>query len=129
MKIITKSFNKFKKPCLWPIFGPFLTYLVQNNFPETPALSLITSCSFLAPFQNDGIPRKCPDRRKNAKMDGRTDRPFLTGPFRLRPGVEKISLIFPLKFSKSKQIYFKYSYINFVVIQSLKKAAPFCDLQ
>ena len=37
--------------------------------------------------------------------------------------------IFPLKFSKSKQIYFKYSYINFVVIQSLKKAGPFCDLQ
>ena len=69
------------------------------------------------------------DGRMQRWMDGRTDIPFLTGPFRLRPGVEKISLIFPLKFSKSKQIYFKYSYINFVVIQSLKKAGPFCDLQ
>ena len=31
---------------------------------------------------NVSIPRKCPDRRK---VDGRTDRPYFKGPFRLTP--------------------------------------------
>ena len=49
-----------------------------------------TSHRFLAPCQNlekttDAIPRKRPDRRK----DGRTDRPYFIGPFRLLPEVQQ----------------------------------------
>ena len=29
---MTKSFNKFKKPCFWPIFGQFSQILQQNIF-------------------------------------------------------------------------------------------------
>ena len=55
---------------------------------QNPALSCTTSYCFLASCQNlektnDTIPGKCPDRRK----DGRTDRSYFIGPFRLLPGV------------------------------------------
>ena len=66
---MTKSFNKFKKPCFWPIFGPFSQILRQNFFsPENRALSRTTSDGFLALCQNsektsDTIPRKRLDRR------------------------------------------------------------------
>ena len=33
--------------------------------------------------------RKRPDRRKNGKMEGWTDRPYLIGPFQLPRGVQK----------------------------------------
>ena len=69
---MTKSSNKLKKSCFWPIF-PILG--VKNFFLENLALSRTTSHGILAPCQNlekvnDTIPRKCPDRWK----DGRTDR-------------------------------------------------------
>ena len=62
---MTKFFHKFKKPCFWPIFGPF-----SQNFQENPALSHTTSYGFLAPCQTlekttDIISRKHPDRHKN----------------------------------------------------------------
>ena len=40
-----KSFNKFKKPCFWYIFGPFSQILWQKFFPESLALS--GSCSWV----------------------------------------------------------------------------------
>ena len=71
-KLMTNFFNILNKT----VFGPFL------------ALSRTTSNGFLVLCQNswknnDTIPRKRPDRRK----DGRTDRPYFTGPFQLMPGV------------------------------------------
>ena len=86
---MTKSFNKFKKPCFWLIFGPFSQILGQKNFfPENPALSRTTSYGLLAPCQNsektnDTIPRK--------RLDGRTDRPYFIGPLRLPPGLGPIN--------------------------------------
>ena len=80
---MTKFFNKFKKSCFWPIFGPF-SHLGQNFFsPESP-LSRTISHGFLAPCQNsektnDTLPR----------TDRRTNRPYFIGPFRLPPGVQK----------------------------------------
>ena len=77
-KLTTKSFNKFKKPCFWSIFGPFSQTLGQKIFPENPALSYTTSYGFLAPYQNsektnDTIPRKRLDRKTNGTAEGRTD--------------------------------------------------------
>ena len=87
---MTKYFNKFKKPCFWPII--FSQFLGQNFFlSENPALLRTTSCGFQAPCQNlektnYAIPRKRPGRRKD---DRRTDRPYFIGPFRLQPGFQK----------------------------------------
>ena len=58
------------------------------------ALSCTTSYGFLAPCQNlektnDAIPRKCPERWKDGRRDGRTDTPYFIGPFLLLPGVQK----------------------------------------
>ena len=83
---MTKFSNKFKKPCLWPILGPFSQFLEQKkNFLENPALSRTTSYGSLAPCQNlekvnDTIQRKRPDK---------PGRPFFIGPFRLPLGVQK----------------------------------------
>ena len=73
-----KFFNKFKKTCFWPIFGPFSQFLGQNFFsPENRDLSHTASCGFLAPCQNlektkDKIPRKCPDGRTEGQKDRQT---------------------------------------------------------
>ena len=87
-KLMTKFSNKLKKPCFWPILALFPNF-GKKNFPEYPALPGTTSYEFLAPCQisekfNDTIPRKRLDRR----TDGRTDRPYFIGPFRLPPRVQ-----------------------------------------
>ena len=74
---MTKCFNKFKKPCFCPIFGPFSQFLRQKIFFWKIWLSFITSRRFLAPCQNleqsnDTISRKCPDRWKDGRKDGQT---------------------------------------------------------
>ena len=76
---MTKFSNKFKKPCFWPIFPIFGA---KKIFLENPALSHTTSYGFLAPYQNlekvnDTIQKKCPDRWKDGRMYGRTDRQTL----------------------------------------------------
>ena len=75
-----KFFNKFKKPCFWPIFGPSAQFLgAKEIFPENLALPCTTSHGFLAPCQNlektnDTIRRKLPDRgRTEGQMEGRAD--------------------------------------------------------
>ena len=88
---MTKFSNKLKKPCFWPILGPFSQFSgAKKNFLENPTLSSTTSRGILAPCQNlekinDTIPRKRPDRRN----DGRTDRPYFIRPFQLPLGVQK----------------------------------------
>ena len=72
---LTKFFNKFKKPCFWPIFPNFGT---KTFFLENPALSCTTSYGFLALCQNsektnDTIPRKHQDRRTDERTEGRKD--------------------------------------------------------
>ena len=74
-----KFLNKFKKPCFWPIFGPFsLFWGAKKILLENSALSCTTSYGFLAPCQNlektnDKIPRKHPDRWKDRQKDRRKD--------------------------------------------------------
>ena len=73
---MTKFFNKFKKPCSEPIFGPFSQFWRQKRFfLENPTLSGTTSYGFLEPCQNlektnDIIPRKSPYRRMNGRTEG-----------------------------------------------------------
>ena len=44
---MTKSCNKFKKPCFWSIFGSFSQFWGQKNFfQENPALSRTTPLDF-----------------------------------------------------------------------------------
>ena len=91
---MTKLYNKLKKPCFWPILGPFFHFWGKKKFsPENLALSRTTSHGILTPCQNlekinDTIPRKCPVRPKDGNLDRRTDRPFFIGPFRLPLGVQ-----------------------------------------
>ena len=82
---MTKFPNKFKKGA-------------KKFFLENPALSCTTSYGFLAQCQNlekvnDTIQRKCPDRQKDRRMNGRmkgwTDRPYFIGPIQLLLGVQK----------------------------------------
>ena len=84
--------NKFKKPCFWPIFGPFSQYWEQNIFPpENPALSCTTSYRFLAPCQNldktnDAIPRTYGQTEE--RTEGQTD-PISLDPSGYCWGVQK----------------------------------------
>ena len=69
----------------WPIFPIFGA---KKIFPEYPALPRTTSHGILAPCQisekaNDAIPRKRLDKWTN----GKTDRPYFIGSFRLPPWV------------------------------------------
>ena len=82
---MTKFFNIFKIPLLWPIFGPFLQFWgVKKIFLENPAdtHNFIWVSSIMPKFRKnyrykDTIPRKCPDRwkgrRKNGRMEGQKD--------------------------------------------------------
>ena len=67
---MTKSFNKFKKPCFWPIFGPFPQIFQQLFSTKNMALSCTTLYGFVVPCQNsqktnDTIPRKCLEEGRN----------------------------------------------------------------
>ena len=93
---MTKFFNKLKNTLFLAHFCSIFLILGVNKL-ENPAGT--TSSGFPAPCQNlektnDTIPRKRPDRRKNERTDGRTDRPYSIGkPFRLPPGVQKVASV------------------------------------
>ena len=76
---MTKFFNKFKKPCFWPIFGSIFSILGAKKFYlENLALSCTTLYGFLAPCQNlektnDTIPRQRLDRWKDGRTEARAD--------------------------------------------------------
>ena len=74
-KVMTKLFNKIKKPYFWPIFGSFSPILGGNEFFQKNLSLSHTSYMFLTPCQNlekikDPIQRKRLYRHTN----GRTDR-------------------------------------------------------
>ena len=76
---MTKFSNKLKKPCFWPLLGPFSQFWGKKNFfSENPALSRTTSNELQATYQilektYDTIPRKYLDRRMDRRMEGRTN--------------------------------------------------------
>ena len=90
---MTKFSNKLKKLFFDPFWALFPSFGTKKKFPRKPALPHTTLYEFLAPCQ---ISEKklmiqfqenaCTEGRK----DGRMDRPYFIGPFRLLPGVQKI---------------------------------------
>ena len=49
---MTKFSNKLKKPCFWPILGPFSQFWGKKKFfSKNPALPCTTPYEFLAPCQ------------------------------------------------------------------------------
>ena len=74
----------------------FTIFWGKKVFPKNPALPCTTSCGFLSPCQNsqknnDPISTKM-DRKKDGRMDTRTERPYFMGPFQLLPGVHQVQL-------------------------------------
>ena len=93
---MTKFLNILKKTLLLTHFGPiFPIFKAKKFFIENPALThnFIWVSSIMPKFKktNDAIPRKHPDRRKDRWKDGRSERPYFTGPFQLMLGVQKRS--------------------------------------
>ena len=80
--------NTLKKPCFWPILGPFSRFFNQKkNVLENPALWCTSSYVFLAPSQNlekvhNTIQRKRLDRQKDRQTEwqkeGMTNRQTLS---------------------------------------------------
>ena len=75
---MTQFSNKFKKPCFWPIFGPFSSFLGQKNFPGksdsvTHNFIWVSSTMPILEKVNDTIQRKWEDRRKDRQKDWRKD--------------------------------------------------------
>ena len=75
---MTKSFNKLKKPCFWPIFGPLAQILGKKIFfPENPDLSHITYIRVIAPCKNsEKTNAKISRKRLVRRTDRKTDRPY-----------------------------------------------------
>ena len=104
---MTKSSNKFRKPCFWPFLDPFFQFWGQKNFSRKSGFAthnFIWVSSPMPKFRkiNDTIPRKCPDRRK----DGRTDRPYFIGPFCPKPEIQKLQIMFNLITNVVKCFFF-----------------------
>ena len=71
---MTKFLNILKKPCFTPFLTHFSNFFGTKKPLENPALSRTTSYGFLASSQNldknnDTIPRKRLDRRKDGKTE------------------------------------------------------------
>ena len=74
----------------------FTIFWGKKVFPKNPALPCTTSCGFLSPCQNsqknnDPISTKM-DRKKDGRMDTRTERPYFMGASQLLPGVHQVQL-------------------------------------
>ena len=88
---MTKFFNKFKKPCFWPIFGQFLT---QKYFSGKSAChaQLHMGFQYHAKIQkktNHKTPRQAKGRKDRQKDIRKDDRPDFKGPFQLLPWVQQ----------------------------------------
>ena len=104
---MTKSSNKFRKPCFWPFLDPFFQFWGQKNFSRKSGFATHNFIWVSSPMPklrqiNDTIPRKCPDRQK----DGRTDRPYFIGPFRPKPEIQKLQIMFNLITNVVKCFFF-----------------------
>ena len=77
---MVKSFNKFKKPCFWPIFGPFSQILGQKKFARK---SGSVTNNFI--WVSSTMP-KLKKTNDTIQKDGRNDRPYFIGPFQLPTG-------------------------------------------
>ena len=101
---MTKSFNKLKKPCFWPIFGPFPQILGQNFFFQK--IRLCHGQLHRGFYHYAKIQKKLMMQFEiTGQKDGRTDRPYFIGSFRLPEIQQEMLLTFMLYYSRSKINY------------------------
>ena len=70
---MTKFFNKFKKPCFWPIFGPFPYFDSKKKFSgksSSVTHNFIWVSSTMPKFRK----KLMMQFQENAQTDGRTER-------------------------------------------------------
>lgn len=79
-KLMTKSFDKFKKPYFWPNLDQFSPFSLLHTTPY----GFLTPCQYLEQT-NDSIPRKCQYGETDRQIDKRADRSFFIGPYPLPP--------------------------------------------
>ena len=75
LKLMTKCFYKFKKPCFWSIL-PILGAKHFSGKSGSDTHKFIRVFSTMPKFRkktNDTVPRKCPDRQKDRVTEGRID--------------------------------------------------------
>ena len=81
-------FLKSPKTMFLGHFGPFLVIFAKKiRLSHTTISGPLTPC-WLSDKTNEPTLKKLTDRRKDERKNGRTDRPYLIGPFRPRPGVQ-----------------------------------------
>ena len=109
---MTKFFNNFKKKTFWAIFGLFSPYFEQKNFSKFTQRALSrTRYGFLPPCQN----LKQNFKRPDWGTEGRTDRPYFTGPFRL-----------PLGIQLCKKLYRSLNYVDFSIHTTIFRKNYLC---
>ena len=97
---MTKFSNKLKKPCFWSILGPFSQFW-GKKIPQKIRLchaQLHMSFQHHAKFQKKLMiqfqENAWTKGQTEEQNDGRTDRPYFIGPFRLPPGVQIMMKLF-----------------------------------
>ena len=91
---MTKFFNKFKKPCFWPIFGQFLTQKYFSGKSGCHA-QLHMGFQYHAKIQkktNHKTPRQAKGQKDRQKDTRKDDRPDFKGPFQLLPWVQQYTI-------------------------------------
>ena len=74
-RLMTKFFNKFKKPCFQPIFGTFSKFQVQKIFflqnkplSDTTSYGLLTTYQFLEKTNDTFLENSCTDGRIESQI-------------------------------------------------------------
>ena len=92
---MTKFYNKLKKPWFWPILDPFSQCWKKKIFLRKSGSvmhNFIWVSSTMPNFRkNLWYNYKKMPGQKDWWKDGRTDRPYFIGPFRLPPRVQKLT--------------------------------------
>ena len=99
---MTKVFNTFKKPCLWPIFGPFTQFWGKKNFSGKSGSvthNFIWISSTMGKFRKK-LMIQTPGQ-KDGRMEGRTDRPY----FKLMKNLVIVVVVYGLGAQFKKHIW------------------------
>ena len=88
---MTKFFNKFKKPCFWPIFGLFSNFR-GKIFLENPAVmhNFKWVSNTMLKFRKKTMIQFQENAWTDGRTDGRMDRHYFMRPFRLPLRVQKV---------------------------------------
>ena len=127
-----KFFNNFKKPCSWPIFGPCFRFPGHKNFfwkikiCHAQLHMVFQHHAIIQKKNNNTIPRKRPDRRKDGRKHRKTDVSYFIGPLQLPLGVHQEGKHFRTAFfnsfsdvSRSSKSNFKNYFLYSIFLQNV----------